>query len=820
MTKEAVDAACRKSFAAFAAKAFEIIEPGTYYEYNWHIECISEHLQAAFDGELPKLIINMPPRSLKTFLVGVAFPAWVLGRLSHEKFIAASYSHDLAKEMSNKCRHIIKSKWYQDIFPATVLDLAQNQKHHWETTRRGQYYATSALGSVTGIGCFVAGTPVATNLGRIDIAKLHQDKYNDILILSYDHKQDSLIYKKLVGWREKESSEIIEIQTTNGCRFRCTADHRIYVSGRGYQRADSIQEGEGIYNTDRVGLRIMQDTLYTSVMRDQKENKERVQRCILYKELFVPAPRHQERKEMRGLWGSYDEQQGACKVLLQRMQAVIQKATTKIMYQVRRGVYSQKLKKAVLFKALCRFFAFRANEGEGQFALQGWEFLQLDFPRSAARDSKKRFPAVRCLPSRLNFSDSPYRRGYPEQHAGESNNDVPLVPHNTSQVTCDTVSSIKRIGGGAVKVYDITVEDTHNFFADDVLVHNCNYLLCDDLIKPMEAQSESIRNSTNENMRATLFSRFNDPRVSRFILVMQRLHENDPTGNLLTDGGYHLLKLPAETKAPVLISLNGIDWNMKPGELLFPARLSREILDKKRLEMTEFHYCGQMLQEPVPAGGGEFKEDWPQYYLGDLKYKTMNIVILVDAAGGEEVNKKKKKTSDWTAMMVVGLAPDNNYYLLDAVRDRLNPTERIDKLFDLHREWNIKSGKPPKVGYEKYGMMTDTHYIEKKKREEGYNFVLAELGGRMIKEERIRRLIPDLQQNRWYYPRNLWYTDCENRKIDLVRELIYSEMASFPRAKFDDMLDAKSRIYDMEVRFPALKKKKRTIIEDQGWIGA
>lgn len=500
MTKEAVDAACRKSFSAFAAKAFKIIEPGTFYEYNWHIDCIAEHLQAAYEGQLPKLIINMPPRSLKSYLVSVAFPAWLLGKAAHEKIITASYSHDLAKEMSSKCRHIVKSEWYQSIFPATQLDLAQNQKHHWETTQRGQYYATSSMGSVTGIGC--------------------------------------------------------------------------------------------------------------------------------------------------------------------------------------------------------------------------------------------------------------------------------------------------------------------------------NYLVIDDGIKPMEAQSESIRNSTNENIRATLFSRFNDPRTSRFIMVMQRLHENDPTGNLLSDGGYHLLKLPAETKVPVQISLNGTNWNMKAGELLFPARLSQEILDQKRLDMTEYHYAGQMLQEPVPAGGGEFKEEWPQYYHGELKYKTMNIVILVDAAGGDEVNKKKKKTSDWTAMMVIGLAPDNNYYLLDVVRDRLNPTERIDKLFDLHREWNIKGGKPPKVGYEKYGMMTDTHYIEKKKREEGYNFSLVELGGRMIKEERIRRLIPDLQQNRWYYPRNLWYTDCENRKIDLVRELIYSEMASFPRAKFDDMLDAKSRIYDMEIRFPALKKKKRTIVEEQGWIGA
>lgn len=336
----------------------------------------------------------------------------------------------------------------------------------------------------------------------------------------------------------------------------------------------------------------------------------------------------------------------------------------------------------------------------------------------------------------------------------------------------------------------------------------CDYMLCDDLLKSMEANSDTIRTSTNQNIRTTLLNRFNDRRTGKFVLVMQRLHDDDPTGHLMKDGGYRLLKLPAETKERIEIDLNGKKWVMAENSLLFPERLSRETLDRIRLDMSEFNYSGQYMQSPVPLSGGDFRESWIQFYAqGSIKPKEMNIVILVDPAGGDELNKKKKKLSDWTAMMVVGLAPDNNYYLLDIIRDRLNPTERVDVLFMLHRKWNALSGKSPKVGWEKYGMMTDTHYIELKKNTDSYHFPLVIVAGQMSKEERIRQLIPDMQNGRWYFPQSLLYIDGEGRKFDLVQEILKSEMPTFPRARFDDMLDALSRIYTPELSmvFPKVK---------------
>jgi predicted phage terminase large subunit-like protein len=327
-----------------------------------------------------------------------------------------------------------------------------------------------------------------------------------------------------------------------------------------------------------------------------------------------------------------------------------------------------------------------------------------------------------------------------------------------------------------------------------------NTILLDDVINPKEANSDTIRLGAIQEIRSTMFSRFNDRRTARMVLIMQRLHEADPTGELLKDGRFHLLKLPAEAKTQIFVNLGERKWVMDEGELLTP-RLTREGLNELRVDLGEYFFSAQYMQEPVPLGGGEFKPEWIQHY-GKVKHKDMNIYILCDPAGGDEMNKKKKKTSDWSAFMVIGLAKDNNFYLLDMVRDRLNPTERVETLFQLHRKWNVASGISPKVGYEKYGMMTDTHYIKEKQEQENYRFQLIEVGGSMAKEERIRRMIPDLERGRWWFPASNKYIDNEGRSFDLVQELINGEMTTFPRARHDDMLDAITRIYDMSPVFP------------------
>src|SRR5260370_12659030 len=100
-------------FDAFAERAFAVVNPGTPYEWNWHIGCIAEHLEAMYAGEISRMIINLPPRSLKSYLVSVAFCAWVLGKKPTTKFINTSYGETVVKQNARNCRSILRDIWYQ-----------------------------------------------------------------------------------------------------------------------------------------------------------------------------------------------------------------------------------------------------------------------------------------------------------------------------------------------------------------------------------------------------------------------------------------------------------------------------------------------------------------------------------------------------------------------------------------------------------------------------------------------------------------------------------------------------------------------------------
>jgi len=151
-TQREVDAFLRNDFCCFLEKVFYTVSPGVKFDYNWHIECIAEHLLATKRREIKRLIINIPPRSLKSTIGTVAFPAFLLGHNPSEKIMAASYSKQLSIMHSVQCRLVMESEWYKRIFPRTVIAPDDNQKSSYTTTMRGHRIATSTGGTVTGSG--------------------------------------------------------------------------------------------------------------------------------------------------------------------------------------------------------------------------------------------------------------------------------------------------------------------------------------------------------------------------------------------------------------------------------------------------------------------------------------------------------------------------------------------------------------------------------------------------------------------------------------------------------------------------------------------
>lgn len=219
-----------------------------------------------------------------------------------------------------------------------------------------------------------------------------------------------------------------------------------------------------------------------------------------------------------------------------------------------------------------------------------------------------------------------------------------------------------------------------------------------------------------------------------------------------------------------------------------PVLLSAARIAEKRREQGPYTFSSQMLLNPIADETQGFKELWLNYYEGHNDGQGMNKYLIVDPANS------KKASSDYTAMWVIGLGGDQNYYVLDGIRDRLSLTERGDALFELHRRW-----RPQGVGYERYGLQADIEHFKDRMARENYRFGIAELAGKTAKLERIRRLIPSMEQGRWYFPNVLLKADYEKKTRDLIQIFVDEELKAFPVSLHDDMLDCLSRILDEEL---------------------
>jgi predicted phage terminase large subunit-like protein len=228
-----------------------------------------------------------------------------------------------------------------------------------------------------------------------------------------------------------------------------------------------------------------------------------------------------------------------------------------------------------------------------------------------------------------------------------------------------------------------------------------------------------------------------------------------------------------------------------------PVLLTRERLAEKRRDQGPYTFSCQMLQNPAADATQGFKREWLKHYQGDAAIGT-NRYLLVDAAN------EKRKSSDYTAMWIIGLGADGNYYVLDMVRDRLNITQRAETVIKLHRKW-----KPTQVRYERYGMMADIEFIKRLQEEQNYRFEIQEVAGQTPKNDRIRRLIPIFEQGKFYLPDTLYRTDYEGIPRDLVHSFIEEEYLAFPVAIHDDMLDALARIAepDLPLTWPEVEEE-------------
>src|SRR6266436_1713306 len=145
-----LSALVRADFFSFAWKCFNTIVQETEFVENWHIKAIAYELMRAQRGEITRLIINQPPRSLKSICVSVANVAWLLGHDPERRIIVVSYSNEFAAELHRQFRMVIDAPWYRALFPG--MRPAKDTGTELVTTAGGSRYATSVGGTLTGRG--------------------------------------------------------------------------------------------------------------------------------------------------------------------------------------------------------------------------------------------------------------------------------------------------------------------------------------------------------------------------------------------------------------------------------------------------------------------------------------------------------------------------------------------------------------------------------------------------------------------------------------------------------------------------------------------
>lgn len=315
--------------------------------------------------------------------------------------------------------------------------------------------------------------------------------------------------------------------------------------------------------------------------------------------------------------------------------------------------------------------------------------------------------------------------------------------------------------------------------------YHAHFLIVDDPINPKEALSEAELTTTNRWMQDTLPTRKVDQKITPTILIQQRLHQGDPSGEMIARDGVKHISLPGE-----LVLKDG-SYGVSPPEcipfykdgLLDPNRFSREVMKALEKSLGPYGYASQVLQSPVPVGGGSFKVECLKMR-DDVERKLVRVVRSWDKAGTEGGGA-------WSVGAKLGEDVKGFYWILDIVRGQWDSTVREEMI----RKTAEVDGDEVEVVLEIEGGSGG--------KESGKSTV-KNLAGFVVftyhptgdKETRAYPLSTQVGAGNVYCLNRPWVKDLKE------------EMKYFPKSKYKDQVDALSgafnRLAKREVRVGAL----------------
>jgi predicted phage terminase large subunit-like protein len=263
----------RRDLFAFTERCFYELNPTTLFLRTWHIELVASALDACRRGEITRLIINQPPRSLKSHCASIAFVAHLLGHNPTAQIICASYGQDLANKHALDCRTILASAWYQALFPRTRLSAERQAVQEFMTTEQGFRLSTSVGGMLTGRGSdfIIIDDPLKPDEALSDTQRKAVNEWFDhtlysrlndkrkgciILIMQRLHEDDLVGHVLgLEPWKVirlpaiAEEDETHVIQTPYGTRrFQRRAGEALHPEREPLEVLTHLREAQGEYN--------------------------------------------------------------------------------------------------------------------------------------------------------------------------------------------------------------------------------------------------------------------------------------------------------------------------------------------------------------------------------------------------------------------------------------------------------------------------------------------------------------------------------------------------------------------------------------------
>lgn len=677
---------CKRGLANFIKLAWPVIEPSQPYVHGWHIDAICEHLQAVTRGEITRLLINIPPGTMKSLITGVFWPAWEWGpmRMQSQRYVAASHSQEFSIRDTLKMRRLVSSDWYQRLWP-TPLTKDQNEKQKFENQATG-FRQAMAMKSLTGTrgDCLLPWNVVDTDIGRLTIGEI-VDRSISCYALSYEQHTKRLVYRPIQAVARRTSQDFYRVHTASGVLVECTGDHRIYTA-RGYVEARLL-------SADDVLLRVLPKGHKAQCILNEEAREKRPQENSVQSKMCTDHDKlggWEARAELQRVRGENHKEAGMVlfsdvqgKILAEKHDKTGVKKDAVVNSELQDLQHADHAKNncsraSILLEGVQGYSPFFSHEGGEEPGVAEWDerkkihksFAQA-IPKDTRTDSGEGLTTVRGLFRENRLVRASHRHEPREQCVGQFSHIVPSVScHSTFEgafvVEGDSVAMVERVCESAT-VYDIQVEGTRCFFANGILVHNC--VIIDDPHSVEGALSDADRKTTLRVFTETVPTRLNNPDKSAIVVVMQRLHEDDVSGFILAnDHGYDHLMLPMELEPErkCVTRIGFEDPRTYEGELLFPERFPREVVDRDKKMMNTYAVAGQFQQRPSPRGGGLIKgASFSRYVQPPLmEFRS----IYADTA------QKTAERNDYSVFECWGYS-GGKIYLLDLIRGKWEAPE-------------------------------------------------------------------------------------------------------------------------------------------------